>query len=410
MITNSSSIETLTTSKLLPTCNVQDQLYKKPIWGYRNYLGIKISKLRLYLQTIFPIQTNVNSLDFINTKTSTFPSSKENETTRFNIILNIISYSTSNNIVHINNSSTISIPLMDLPTLTTTNNIIRNNVRKTLITQLTDHPTIRAKRDKNYININFTSPDGNYLNINVKGIDATITINEHETNYITLLTSLGTKTIYMFKIIAKLFQIFYWKGGWWKIKYLNKFNLPNPNKYNVRRNLRSIPLPSHTNLGQTFYKINANKNTPTIIKLTSQPTHYLPNLSNVVRTWRETKTIKTFLSLTTKQVKERKDYNLLKTNISNIWLTDGGRVALNNIMDYQLNSSFDLLTQNDLLTIFKKLTPHCILKIINNYKSATGIGNMVLEAITILIETHLNLPTTFNLINKNSKTLKLKSE
>ncbi len=171
----------------------------------------------------------------------------------------------------------------------------------------------------------------------------------------------------------------------------------------MRRNLRSIPLPSHTNLGQTFYKINANRNTPTIIKLTSQPTHYLPNLSNVVRTWRETKTIKTFLSLTTKQVKERKDYNLLKTNISNIWLTDGGRVALNNIMDHQLNSSFDLLTQNDLLTIFKKLTPHCILKIINNYKSATGIGNMVLEAITILIETHLNLPTTFNLINKKQQ-------
>ncbi len=52
-------------NNILQICMLQNRLYTKSIWGCYNSFGVKVSKLILSLQLLFPVNVEDLSLEFI---------------------------------------------------------------------------------------------------------------------------------------------------------------------------------------------------------------------------------------------------------------------------------------------------------------------------------------------------------
>lgn len=128
---------------------VQERLYNNVLWGCYNNEGIKISKLELNIQGLFPFDIGHWRLEY--GKVEICISSRTMDV--FGLILDVIQYSIDKKITFISQKLELNIPLVILPSLTKHNTVLVDGVKKTLIMQLVRDITVMFDKDNGVINM-----------------------------------------------------------------------------------------------------------------------------------------------------------------------------------------------------------------------------------------------------------------
>ncbi len=193
-----------TNNNVLQMCAVQSRLYTKPLWGCYNSFGIKISKLILSLQMLFPIKIKSLDLEFVTVRVLN-PSYDVSE---FVFELKGIYYFKFNGIIVIDRFINIEFPLFKLPKLSKCGTVCIGGIQKILISQFVRSQEVKVSN--NYIGL--STLNNNYLHIKMDGFKSSIEYFERVSNYISLMSILDVKIFCIFKNFACMKKIVYYKN------------------------------------------------------------------------------------------------------------------------------------------------------------------------------------------------------
>ncbi|WP_192573072.1 hypothetical protein [Candidatus Hodgkinia cicadicola] len=172
---------------------IQRLMYTKLIWGCYNTYGIKISKLILNLQPLFPVNNQELSLEFINIREhdSIKPPDGFENSDRFDIDLNLVCYSENEWFIQLHQRVEIQTALIDLPRLLKDDTVVIEGIKKVLVSQLTTPPglNIEVSEDQTNMELLFSR----MLNIKLNNSDIIISNNRCSADLLNTLLSLKTK-------------------------------------------------------------------------------------------------------------------------------------------------------------------------------------------------------------------------
>ncbi|MFP3039931.1 MAG: hypothetical protein ACKESA_01340 [Candidatus Hodgkinia cicadicola] len=189
-----------TNNNVLKACSIQNRLYIKTIWGYYNSFGIKVSKLILSLQALFPIKAKDLNLEFVTVKILN-PSYTVSE---FVFEFKGMHYFEFNGIMGIDWFINIEFPLFKLPKLSSCGTICVGDIQKTLISQFVMCQGVKVNNNC----ISLLTLNNNYLNVKMDGFKSSIEYLERVSNYISLMSILDVKILCILKNFACIKGLF----------------------------------------------------------------------------------------------------------------------------------------------------------------------------------------------------------
>ncbi|PIM94981.1 DNA-directed RNA polymerase subunit beta [Candidatus Hodgkinia cicadicola] len=363
---------------------LQKLMYTKLIWGCYNTYGIKISKLILNLQPLFPVNYQEMSLEFINVRKydSIKPIDDFENSDRFDINLNLVCYFKNKWFIQLHQRVEIQTALIDLPRLLKDDTIIIENIKKILVSQLTVPPGfhVEISEDQTDIELLFSW----MLNIKLNNLDIKISNDRCSANLLDTLLSLKTKWHHILNGLTKIRKFVYYKKLWRILVY--KRGRETSSKFGFRRSLRclkdflaiqqgkEVVLIFGKNLNSNFIVNDVGR----LIKLNlSTAMFWYTDFNGII----ESEMVEYVKKLAnTSQV----DYNgITENDIKDVNLTLPGRVLLDNLLCSNDGWGLDLLTKKDLIKIWCYLFDSR--KNLNlaslSVKVLKGVGDVVIDII-----------------------------
>ncbi|PIM95885.1 hypothetical protein [Candidatus Hodgkinia cicadicola] len=326
--------------------DLQNRLYKNTLWGCYNNEGIKISKLELILQTLFPVNLKHYSLELIKTSNCI----KDEKLTSFGLELNVIRYCLDKDILFVNDQHNLDVLLMDLPRLSKDGILTINGTKKTLITQLIKQSAVLFDRENETISIK--DRDIGYLRIN----GPKIIHNNHESDLFASLLTLKTKHSHIFKGTSETHDVGFYKGTWHRLTWDNTKRTGF--KYSSRRSLRcKKTITGYLETGNVIITgayINVSK-TPIVnigkhITLDRNTALNYSSSITITKSFDVLNVIKHFDEAILEGETE-----ITCEDINNVELTLPGRIFLNDLTKNHLNFGLDQLTKKDLILILNEI-------------------------------------------------------
>ncbi len=383
-------------------CKLQKRLYTQTIWGQYNNIGIKISKLRLSLITIFPFQSRGLNLEFINIINYNFQANDGNNVSDFAFGFKLIQYINANGIIYINYITDIDLPVMCLPRLDYYGTITVDGLQKVLISRFANHSGINFKYnndDDNNTIISLPTACKGDLYIAIGKSTVKIIHNECSEDLLWVLLTMGLKYFHILSIIANVKKIAYYKGKWYNLVY-NKPRIRN-HKYGFRKLLRHA---------KNLFNIYENRKCTIVNNIIDGFNMGEINASSeIVLNLYTALNYNNVLNITA--VANRLAYNknshnsfesvITENDINDINLTYTDRCLFDYTIHYNANYGMDLLTKEDLLLIWYKGMNNTLKSVNTNVKILKNIGNLIIEIIENKLINTLNIIKT-NLDSNNS--------
>lgn len=174
--------------------------------------GIKISKLILSLQPLFPINNQEVNLELIGIKKRNsieLVDGFENSD-RFDINLNLVLYFESDWFIQLHQHVEIQTTLIDLPRLLKDDTIVIEGIKKVLVFQLTTPSGlhIEVSEDQTNIDLSFSR----MLDIKSNDLDIKISNGRCSADLLDTLLSLKTKQHHILNGLVKTRKFVYYKG------------------------------------------------------------------------------------------------------------------------------------------------------------------------------------------------------
>ncbi|PIM96484.1 DNA-directed RNA polymerase subunit beta [Candidatus Hodgkinia cicadicola] len=370
---------------------VQERLYNNVLWGHYNNEGIKISKLELNIQGLFPFDIGRWSLEYGKVEICIL----SRTTNMFGLILDVIQYRVDKKITVISQRLELSTPLVTLPSLSKDNAVLVDGVKKTLIMQLIRDITVMFDQDTREINMVTRS----LKRLKIQG--SRIKYGDYESDMFTTLLALKSKYTHILKNILELQQLVYFSGRWRKLDWTTSDLNINVSKYGQKRLFRQIKTMTEwcgkNRVTSTCFVINQSGNT--VINMGDELDLDTNLASNYVGVLRITETSKPSVIKLLKDIGCLINSNLcyrsdiVSDNIGDVDLTLIGRCFLNDITCNNQDFGLDLLTKKDLISIWNGYAVERInLRPINcDVKVIKGSGDYLIDVIYSSLTSVLNL-------------------
>ncbi|PIM95215.1 DNA-directed RNA polymerase subunit beta [Candidatus Hodgkinia cicadicola] len=381
----------------------QRLMYTKLIWGSYNMFGIKISKLILSLQPLFPINNQEVNLELIGIKKRNsieLVDGFENSD-RFDINLNLVLYFESDWFIQLHQHVEIQTTLIDLPRLLKDDTIVIEGIKKVLVFQLTTPSGlhIEVSEDQTNIDLSFSR----MLDIKSNDLDIKISNGRCSADLLDTLLSLKTKQHHILNGLVKTRKFVYYKGLWRILTY-KKVGKVSP-RFGFRRSLRcpkdfldiqqgkEVILTFGTNFNSGFVVSDVGR----LIKLNLSTAISRYNMFNGIVELNMANFVKGLVN------KSHINYNkITKDDIKDVNLTLAGRILLDALLCSSGDCGLDLLTKKDLIKIWcyifnsrKKLNLTS-----SSIRVLKGIGDVIIDIIKKNILENLNT-ILFQLIKGN---------
>ncbi|PIM96279.1 DNA-directed RNA polymerase subunit beta [Candidatus Hodgkinia cicadicola] len=333
---------------------LQKRLYNEVIWGCYNSLGIKISKLEFNVSSLFPVDSDYGSLEFISIDHSALEGDTNSTIrNRFVLKINVNLYHLIGDIIFVAQRSKVDVPLMELPQLTDNDDVVVNGVNKVLVPQLIKQSAVSIDRTDGIVNLKLMTNDGRYLNIDnlrIKYADY------YSGDLLTTLLMLKTKYIHILNVCSEVKNIAFFKGKWFRLDWIT--SVDNRTKHGNKRRLRmrkimveryvidrndvvGVAMDHYQGLVKTTngtMKFNSSSVTQhaSVMKIT-KPSRFLTSIRRLIKTNCVYKS------------------DITAEDIDNIDLTLVGRCFLNDLVNNDPGFGLDLITKKDLILIWNEL-------------------------------------------------------
>ncbi|PIM95454.1 DNA-directed RNA polymerase subunit beta [Candidatus Hodgkinia cicadicola] len=369
---------------------VQERLYNNVLWGCYNNEGIKISKLELNIQGLFPFDIGHWRLEY--GKVEICISSRTMDV--FGLILDVIQYSIDKKITFISQKLELNIPLVILPSLTKHNTVLVDGVKKTLIMQLVRDITVMFDKDNGVINMTTKSSK----RLGIQG--SRIKYGDYESDLFATMLKLKSKYSHILKNILELEHLVYFNGRWRKLYWTSSGSNINSSKYGQRRLFRQIKTMTEcydkNKVISTCFVVNKFGNI--VIKMGDEldlDTNLALRYTSVLRVTTTTKSsdlklLKHIGCLICLNLCYTSD--IVSDNIMDVDLTLIGRCTLNDITCDKQDFGLDLLTKKDLISIWNRYAiKRTSLRPINcDIKVIKGSGDYLIDVIYTSLVSVLN--------------------
>ncbi|PIM96729.1 DNA-directed RNA polymerase subunit beta [Candidatus Hodgkinia cicadicola] len=378
---------------------LQSRLYNNVLWGCYNNKGIKISKLNLNVQTLFPLDFGYLVIELV--RISNFI--KNERLTTFELDLNIIQCCIDKDIIFVCHRHDLNVPLMDLPRLTKNGTLIVNNIEKILIMQLVKQSAVLFDQESESISIK--DKHLSYLKIS----ESEITHNNHESNLLTSLLKLKAKYSHMFKNICGTNEVIFYKGKWCYLTWNNCYQ--NKLKYNSRWSLRCkkiiTPYPeTNNNIIVSGHFNGLNKWSVNIGDKVILDKNVALNYSSFLTTTKSTKIFHILNKMVRVNLRDKSE--ITYEDINDVDITFPGRIFLNDLTTNSLNYGLELLTKRDLILIWDKMSINrSNFKHVNcDVRVVRGSGDIIIDLVKKTLERELSVndisepPDDITMINK----------
>ncbi|PIM95108.1 DNA-directed RNA polymerase subunit beta [Candidatus Hodgkinia cicadicola] len=365
-------------------CNLQRRMYTDPIWGTYNNIGIKISKLILRLQPIFPVRFQGVSLEYAGIKkyTSLEEEKSFNDSDRFDIDLNLINYHVNKWFTQINQRCEIQTGMVDLPRLLKDDTVVIEGTKKVLVVQLTTPSGLRIEASKDNESIELILSRTLKMELNNHGI--TMTNGEHTAGLLDVLSSLMTKRSHVLRRVLKVRTLAWFKGVWRDLVY-RRVKWTNQ-RFGIRRLLRHQKDLTVACQGKEMVLVFGKKSNMVgitegkgrLIRLDLSTARTDFSIVNGVIGSSNVNLITTLMRWDMGSYR-----GITKEDISSVDLTLVGRCQLDGLVDSGWSYGLDLLTKRDLIELLckdissrKKWDITC-----SSVRVLRGVGDMVIEII-----------------------------
>ncbi|PIM96953.1 DNA-directed RNA polymerase subunit beta [Candidatus Hodgkinia cicadicola] len=362
--------------------NLQRRLYNEVIWGCYNDLDIKISKLEVNVSSLFPVDSDYGSLEFISIDHSVLEDAT-NSTIRNKFILkiNVNLYHLIGDVIFVGQRSQVDVPLMELPQLTDNDEVVVNGINRVLVSQLIKQSAVSLDRTDGIVTLKLMTNGGTHLtieNLRIKYADY------YSGDLLTTLLMLKTKYVHILDAYSEVKSIAFFKGKWFHLDWTT--SVDNKTKYGNKRRLRMRKIMGErcvvgrndvVGVAMDHYQGLVKKTNGTmrfnssfvtkyasVLKIT-KPSRLLPFIRRLVETNCVCKS------------------EITAEHINNIDLTLAGRCFLNDLVDNDPGFGLDLITKKDLILIWNELA-------INNgrfkhmshdIRMVRGAGDIIMEIV-----------------------------
>ncbi|PIM96362.1 DNA-directed RNA polymerase subunit beta [Candidatus Hodgkinia cicadicola] len=345
----------LPSEKIPSHCNLQRRMYTNPIWGTYNNVGIKISKLILKLQPIFPLEFQGVSLEYAGIKkyASVEEGKVSNDSDRFDIDLNLIGYYEDKWFVHIDQRCEIQTGMVDLPRLLKDDTVIVEGVQKVLVVQLTTPSGLCIEISEENKSTELVLSQTLTMELNNLGV--TMTKGGCSAGLLDVLSSLMTKHSHVLRRVLGVTTLAYFKGVWRDLVY--RPTKHKNQRFGIRRLLRHrkdlTGVTQRKNMVLVFgKKFNMGRITGwegglTRLDLSRARSDF--SIMNVVMGSSNVNLISTFMCRDIVSC-----VGITKEDISSVDLTFVGRCQLDGLVGSSWCHGLDLLTKRDLLEMLRK--------------------------------------------------------
>ncbi|PIM95075.1 DNA-directed RNA polymerase subunit beta [Candidatus Hodgkinia cicadicola] len=369
---------------------IQQRLYNNVLWGCYNNQGIKISKLKLNLQGLFPFDNGRWSLEY--TKVETYVLSRN--TTAFDLNLEVIQYRSHTKMVYVFHRWWLNIPLMVLPTLSKDGTVHVDGIEKTLITQLARDDSVVFDQQNGVINL--TTKSLKHLIIH----GSRIKHGDCNSDLFSTMLVLKSKYSHLLKNILELKQLVFYKTKWRYLRWNKTSSDMNGCVYGRRRLLR-----------QTKEIVGCCRKNKVVCAavVTNQFWHVIINMGDELDL-NTNPVVKHVSVLRVVEVLTPLDLELLRNiskliglnlcyrsdigpeNIRDVSLSLIGRCSLNDITCCNQNFGLDLLTKKDLILVWAKhVIKHTNLGPINcDIRTTRGCGDYLIDVVNNHLASVLN--------------------
>ncbi len=359
-------------------------MYTDPIWGTYNNIGIKVSKLILRLQPIFPVRFQGVSLEYggIRKYNSLKGEKGFNDSDRFDIDFNLINYHVNKWFTQIDQQCEIQTGMIDLPRLLKDDTVVIDDTKKVLVVQLTTLSSLRIEASKDNENIELLL--SRTLKIKSTNLGITITNNEHTAGLLDVLLSLMTKPSHILRTGLKVRTLAWFKGTWRDLVY-RKVKWTNQ-RFGTRRLLRhqkdltTICKDKEIVLvfGKKFNMDRITEGNGRLIRLDLSTARNDFSIINGVIGSNNVNLTTTLMRWDMGSCR-----GITKEDISSVDLTLVGRCQLDGLIGLDRGNGLDLLTKRDLIEmLYKDIGSRgkwdmtC-----SSVRTLRGVGDMVIEII-----------------------------
>uniref|UniRef100_UPI0011BA71BB hypothetical protein n=1 Tax=Candidatus Hodgkinia cicadicola TaxID=573658 RepID=UPI0011BA71BB len=119
----------------------QGRLYSLPLFGCRNEIGIRLSKIRLHLSRLFPIAFKDYDVDF---RDLVYDYRNQKGYCVVGLKISFIDYDETDEFDLLHSTETVVIPLIKLPLLNDNDVIMVNGLHKMFISQLAEQKDVQV--------------------------------------------------------------------------------------------------------------------------------------------------------------------------------------------------------------------------------------------------------------------------
>ncbi len=236
-------------------CFPQYILYWLTLFGYDSDLNVRVSKLRLCLIGLFPVEVDGFNIEFLNCNGKLLFDSNASVVVVRNEF-NFIQYEIYNDIIYIISSSIIKIPLLILPVLNSDSTIAVTKLNKLLISQLVKQMEVWFVTGDNGVHVNLQMLSSDLLTIELGKYRCNLIFNKIKYNCLSAMLLYGTKFLHLAKVLFNAGIVGYMKGMWCDLKYVNNYLNCNRREYSYRRYLRIKKCFGFLNLNNSLVLCN----------------------------------------------------------------------------------------------------------------------------------------------------------
>ncbi len=193
----------------------QGRLYGLPLFGCRNEVGIRLSKIRLHLAGLFPIGFKDYDIDF---KDVVYDFRKQEGCCVVGLEVSFIDYDGTDGFDLIRSTKSVVIPLIKLPLLNENDVIMVNGLHKMVISQLAKQRDGQVDVGDDGGDITFNSIDFDPVKIKFgKGV-CDLIVGRDRCGCFESMLAHGTKRNHLGKVIGNEIVIAYHKRDWYSLE------------------------------------------------------------------------------------------------------------------------------------------------------------------------------------------------